>query len=145
MLCLLSIRWEVGERTRRLPAQALWVCLFVCLSVPGHSYPLQSTPGRQGTPALCAAGSEGDPPPEGCAAAAEYVRGHPSCPANPSPFLPRAPAMADRPAGLPPSHCIWEQQDDSGIRAGLSCVQLESQGAAVPRCSLGTGQVDAIY
>lgn len=96
MLSFFSITWEIGDETQRLPSEALWlfVCLFVRF-VPGHSYPLQSTPGGQGAPALCATGSEGDPPLEGCAAAAEYVRFHPFCPALLSPTpLPRVPAMA---------------------------------------------------
>lgn len=72
---------EVGEEAPGFPRKPCGFGLFVF--VPGHSHPLQGTLGGQGAPTLCAAGSEGDPSPEGRAAAVEYV----DKPLLPSPHL----------------------------------------------------------
>lgn len=88
MLSLLSMAREVGEEIWGFPLKPCGVCVFVF--VLGHSYPLQSTPGRQGAPALCAAGSQGDPSPEGCAAVIEYVWQTPPAQPLPADVLPMA-------------------------------------------------------
>lgn len=139
---------EVGEEAPGFPLKPCGFGLFVF--VPGHSHPLQGTLGGQGAPTLCAAGSEGDPSPEGRAAAVEYV----DTPLLPSPHL--------------LIYCSWpsiyiygrgcrggistqapllptvsgKHQEVSSIGACLSCVQLEVKitGLAVPGCSFGQGQ-----
>ena len=56
-----------------------------CGSVPpGHSHSLPDGPRRHRAPALCPAGSEGDPAPERRAATAEYVQGPSARPLSPA-------------------------------------------------------------